>query len=460
MRLELSEASELLERVLAALPPGVEADARLESGEYTTMRFANGWVHQPHDESIDELSLRVAVGDRLGTITTEELGPEGIGRAVREAVSLARAAPAEKKFPGFVETGSFRARLPFSRATATMDPEGLARWTGRLLGTARDQVPRARLSGAVHRGQIRRSVATTGGRLAQSERSVLSARLLVERLDLDPPSTGWAEGAHWDARRLSPERLGDEAAARAAPTPPAAVPAGRYRVLFDGPAAAKLVDELGGLGFMARAAEEGWSCLAHRRGRRIAPEGFSIHDDGPSPLGLPQGIDAEGRPKRRTALVARGTARGPVLDGLTAARMGAAPTGHALPPQSPWGSIGAAPANLVVGPGTARSMEELVRATRRGLLVSRLHYVRTVHPGKGILTGMTRDGTFLIERGEVVGPVRNLRFTESLLTAFRGIELWGRERRCYAGDDEMGGSSVVAPPLLVGAFRFSSATVF
>ena len=123
----------------------------------------------------------------------------------------------------------------------------------------------------------------------------------------------------------------------------------------------------------------------------------------------------------------------------------------------PWGTHGPVPGHLLVRPGDA-SEDELVRATRRGILVTRFHYVRTVDPASGTITGMTRDGTARIENGEVVGPVRNLRFTESLRTLLAGVEGIGRETRTYSG--ERGQISQTVPALSAREFRFTSATVF
>jgi predicted Zn-dependent protease len=180
-------------------------------------------------------------------------------------------------------------------------------------------------------------------------------------------------------------------------------------------------------------------------------------DDPRSRATLPASIDYEGVATRATRLIDHGVAGPAVTDTVISGRLGQALTGHALPPESPSGDWGPIPTHLLLGGGDA-SEEEMIRATRHGLLVTRFHYVRIVDPGLGIITGMTRDGTYRIERGEVVGPARNLRFTESILTTLRGTELLGRARRTYS--DERGGMSVTCPALLTKSFRFTSATLF
>ncbi len=140
-------------------------------------------------------------------------------------------------------------------------------------------------------------------------------------------------------------------------------------------------------------------------------------------------FDAEGVAKQRVELVERGICRDVVHDAQTAARAGVASTGHGLPAPNPWGPF---PLNMVMDPGTS-TREELIAGLERGLLVTRFHYTNPVHPKLAIVTGMTRDGTFLVEGGRIVGPVRNLRYTQSYLAALAGTVAVGRERKTLRG---------------------------
>jgi predicted Zn-dependent protease len=227
---------------------------------------------------------------------------------------------------------------------------------------------------------------------------------------------------------------------------------GAYSVVLKGPAVADLLRFLAHLGFAANGEIEGWSCLARQRGKKVAPSSVTLVDDPRSSATIPQSIDYEGTWTRSTPLITRG---GVVTDLITSGRLKRPLTGHALPPEAPWGDFGPVPSNLILSPGDA-SEDELVKEVRRGLLVTRFHYVRVVDPGRGTITGMTRDGTYVIENGEVVRPARNLRFTESVLSAIRSVRLIGKERRMYSE----GGGAVTAPALALGSFRFTSATLF
>jgi predicted Zn-dependent protease len=176
----------------------------------------------------------------------------------------------------------------------------------------------------------------------------------------------------------------------------------------------------------------------------------SIRDDGADPAGLPMTFDYEGVAKRRVELLQRGVCSEVVYDAQTAARAGVASTGHGLPAPNPYGPF---PLNMVMEPGDA-SRDELIGGLDRGLLVTRFHYTNPVHPKLAIVTGMTRDGTFLVEDGRIVGPVRNLRYTQSYLEALAGTVAVGRERRTLKGF--LGG--VAVPAVRIEGWTFTGTT--
>jgi len=450
-----------LARVTAAvrtLPDGVSADARLSTSTWTTIRFANGRVHQPMVERRSQLSFRVADAGRLGTATTVDLSPEGVAAVVAQARALARVAPVEKKFPGFPSEGAPRpAATAFSASTAGLSPEAATRIAERVLAAAADRAPGGRIAGVVNIGSESLRVVNSTGLDRAGRTSLAQSSVLVDRPERDPPVSGWSEGAHWDAARLDPERLGREAAERVATAAPEAVAPGAYRVLLRAPAVSDLLSYLALTGFGGHAEDEGWSCLRKRRGRPIAPREVHLVDDGRSRASIPCPIDYEGVAARSVPLIDHGVARPSVTDVVTAGRLGRGLTGHGPPPESPFGDWGPIPSHLLLAAGDA-SEDELIKETKHGLLVTRFHYVRIVDPGRGVITGMTRDGTYRIEHGEVVGPARNLRFTESVLTALRGTQALGREARCSAS--ERGGLATTCPDLVTKSFRFTSATLF
>ena len=443
--------------VLASVRGPRSADVRLYENRWTTIRFAGGRIHQPHVEESTRLSLRVADDRRLGVATTTDLSASGLERLSRSAHALAAVAPRERSFPGFPGDGTPARPVAWSGATADAGPEEACRAAVRLISSALAAAPGSDVAGAIHLGGERLRVANTTGLDRKSRTSVVQASVLAERPERDPPVSGWAEGADWALERLDLERIGREAGERVPTTPPRPLPAGTYRVVLRGPAVAEALGFLAALGYGGSAEVDGSSCLRGWRGRRLGPSSLTIVDDPRDPATIPRAIDYEGRLTHRFPLLTGGRVGQAVADLVTAGRLGRRPTGHAFPPEAPWGTTGSIPAHVVLAPGSA-SEDDLVRTVRRGVLVTRFHYVRTVDPAAGTITGMTRDGTYLIEDGELAGPVRNLRFTESLRTLVAGVEAVGRDARTYA--DERGQTCQTVPALAARSFRFTSATVF
>jgi predicted Zn-dependent protease len=252
-----------------------------------------------------------------------------------------------------------------------------------------------------------------------------------------------------DATSIDALALGREAAERArASANPVDLAPGDYPVVLNPYAVVDLADMLAYLGFSALAVQEERSFW--EAGRRVASPLVDLADDAADPTGVPLGFDAEGVPKVRLSLLDRGVCRDLAFDTQTAAKAGRVSTGHGLPAPNPYGPF---PMNMVMAAGET-PMEELLGGLDRGLLVTRFHYTNPVHSKKVIITGMTRDGTFLVEGGRIVGPVRNLRFTMSYLDALANVEAVSRERRCLRG---FIGASVV-PALRISSFSFTGAT--
>ncbi|HYL41499.1 MAG TPA: metallopeptidase TldD-related protein, partial [Candidatus Binatus sp.] len=259
----------------------------------------------------------------------------------------------------------------------------------------------------------------------------------------------YAETVATDATTIDAAAIGREAAAKAHASDHAvSVPAGDYPVVLEEYAVVDITDYLGYLGFSALAVLEGRSFV--EPGRRVGSDLVSLVDDGGDPAGLPMAFDYEGVRKRRVTLLDQGVCRDLVYDSQTAARAGTTSTGHGLPAPNPWGPF---PLNSVMAAGST-PRDELIAGLERGLLVTRFHYTNTVHPKLAIITGMTRDGTFLVEGGRIVGPVRNLRFTQSYLDAIAGVSAVSSSRKTLRG---LLGSAVV-PAVRIDGWTFTGVT--
>jgi PmbA protein len=266
-------------------------------------------------------------------------------------------------------------------------------------------------------------------------------------------SSGQAEAMTLDAGELDGTALASEAIDKCQRgTAPRSVEPGTYEVILEEYAVADIMDYFADLAFGAQAFLEKRSFMSGRLGEKVMGENISIWDDGLSLAGVPSPFDGEGVARQKLELIAAGVAKDVVWDSYYGNMGGHASTGHALPAGN---TFGPAPGNLFLATGTA-TKDEMVASVKRGIWVSRFWYTRPVHPLNVVLTGMTRDGTFLIEDGEIVGPVKNLRFTQSYLEAMNRVDLIGRASRLLPS---FFGTCRV-PALKISAWEFTGATDF
>lgn len=438
----------LAERALAfAEEHGPDQAEVLYLGEDSSLtRFANSEIHQNVAESNASVNVRMVFGTRVGVASTNRLDDEGLRRVAAAAERLTRVQAPNPNFRSLPEAAPIEpAADAFAASTAASTPEQRAEGARAVIGAA--EALGVRAFGSLSTTVDSIAVATTLGIRAHQT----STRAHVTTVAMgDGGEAGWAEAVSVDVERIDPEAVGREAADRAARSrDPVALEPGDYPVVLEPYAVSDLVEMVAYLGFSALAVQEGRSF--YEPGKRVGAPLVSLWDDGHDPESLPLAFDFEGVPKQRVELIRDGLAVDLVYDSLTADKEGRRSTGHALPAPNPWGPFAL---NLVMAPGAA-THEELVRGMDRGLLVTRFHYTNVVHPKRAIVTGMTRDGTFLVEGGEIVGPVRNLRFTQSYLDALTGVEAVGRERRLLRGF-----AAYLVPAVRIGAFSFTGVTEF
>jgi predicted Zn-dependent protease len=441
------DALALAERVLAhAEREGAsEAEALVMSEDAALTRFANSQIHQNVAETNVSINLRFVAGKRVGVASSGRTDDEGLRRLAANAAAIARVVEALEDWAGLPEPTPIEdVPAAFARATAEASPELRADGVRAVIAAA--DAAGVTAYGSFSTGTDTTAVANSKGIRASGTRTV--AQLLTVSMGPDGGS-GYAEQAAVDATVIDASALGREASDKARATANAvAIDAGDYPVVLEEYAVVDLLDMLGYLGFSALAVQEGRSFV--EIGRKIGSDLVSIVDDARDPTGLPMGFDYEGVAKQRVTLLDVGVCRGVVYDSQTAARDGVSSTGHGLPAPNPYGPF---PLNQVMAAGTS-SREELIGDLERGLLVTRFHYTNPVHPKLAIVTGMTRDGTFLVEGGRIVGPVKNLRYTQSYLDAMAGTVAVARERKTLKGF--LGG--VVVPAVRLESWSFTGTT--
>ncbi|MFI5269587.1 MAG: TldD/PmbA family protein, partial [Chloroflexota bacterium] len=293
------------------------------------------------------------------------------------------------------------------------------------------------------------AIANTLGVFAYQPSTSAEATLVV----MGETSSGYADRAATSVAQIEPEALAEEACARATRSAnPRDLPPGEYEVVLEPYAVAEMLDYLAYVGFGAVSLQEGRGFMAERMGQQVAAEAISIYDDGSDGRCFPMPFDFEGVPRQRVPLIEQGIAKAVVYDSYTAVRGAAQNTGHALPAPNPGGPM---PGHLHLAPGT-RSLQELLASIDRGLWISRFHYVNIVQLLETIITGMTRDGAWWVEHGEVKYPVKNLRFSQSVLQALASTQGVGRDPKLQRS--WFGGSLI--PALHLGSFAFTGKTDF
>ena len=442
-----AEALALAESALAqAMRAGAaQAEAVVMAEDSALTRFANSEIHQNVAERSVLVNLRVAIGKRVGVASSGRADAEGLRRLAEEALAIARVVEELEDWGGLPGPTEIRdVPAGFSQGTASADPEFRADAVRAVIAAA--DTAGVTAYGSFATGTESTAVANSIGAHAHGTRT--TSQLITVSMGPDG-GTGYAEAAAIDATSIDAAALGREAADKARATGNAvAIEAGDYPVVLEEYAVVDILDMLGYLGFSALAVQEGRSFF--EPGRRIGSDLVTITDDGYDPAGLPMWFDFEGVAKQRVELVEAGLCRNVVYDAQTAARDGVTSTGHGLPAPN---SHGPFPLNVVMSEGTS-SREELIGGLDRGLLVTRFHYTNPVHPKLAIVTGMTRDGTFLVEGGRIVAPVRNLRYTQSYLDALAGTIAVGRERKTLKGF--LGG--VVVPAIRIDRWTFTGTT--
>jgi predicted Zn-dependent protease len=444
----LALAEDVLGRALRV--GATEAEVVVFAGDSALTRFANSEIHQNVAERSVSVSLRHVVGRRIAVVSTGKVDAEGLRSLVHRAAAIARSCEELEDWAGLpsptgaagdvVGGGGFA----WSNGTAGATPEFRAEGVRAVIAAA--DAAGVTAYGAFSTDAEAVAVANSKGVRAVENRT--SSQLLTVQMSPDG-GTGYAEAVSMDATTIDAARIGREAATKArAGDRAVTVPAGDYPVVLEEYAVVDITDQLGYLGFNALSVQEERSFA--EPGRRIGSDLVTIIDDGSDPNGLPMAFDYEGVPKQRVALVEAGVCRDVVYDAQTAARAGRQSTGHGLPAPNPWGPF---PLNAVMSAGTV-SRDELIGGMDRGLLVTRFHSTNVVHPKLAIITGMTRDGTFLVEGGKIVGPVRNLRYTQSYLDALAGVSAVSSERKAVKG---FLGAAVV-PALRIDGWTFTGVT--
>ncbi|MEX0754465.1 MAG: metallopeptidase TldD-related protein [Actinomycetota bacterium] len=421
---------------------GVEA-LLLHSWSANT-RFASSQIHQSTAREDTSLRIRIVRDGRIGVAETNEVTRDGAVAAARSAREMTDAVGSDPAFPGLAPVAPIPEPAPLDTTTAEASPAYRAETVAAVVDRCGAGMHAA---GAYETGAIELGLANTEGQVCWAPHTQAALNVVVTGPN---GGSGFAEAIAPGIDGVDGAAAGARAAEKAgASADPQPIDPGTYEVVLEPAATSTLVDFLGFIGFGGRSLLEGESCLSGKKDTRVAAPSISIVDDATDPGTIGAPFDFEGVPKRKLDLIRDGVFRQGAYDRRTAKQAGTVSTGHGLPAPNPDGPL---PLHLCLEPGSS-TVEEMIAATERGLLVTRFHYTNVVNAIASTITGMTRDGTFLIENGRVVGPVANLRFTQSILEALRDTSLVGT-RAELSGEFFFGVSRV--PALKIDRFTFSS----
>jgi predicted Zn-dependent protease len=410
---------------------GDQGDVLVLSERSGLARFASSEVHQPTLIENCVVTLRIVRDGRIGTASTNRIDAEGLRELAVRAGEAADSAVAEEDFPGLPDPEPLPEVDGFDESVAAIGPEEQARHARAAI----DAGTSAELFGFFTSGVTEMAVASTTG-LAAAQRMTDATTLVVAA---GTQASGYASQTSWSADGIDPAAVGREASEKAARTHGAkTIDPAPYRAVLEPYALADLVSYFSYDGFGANGLLEGRSYLAGRIGEKIMDEKVSIYDDALDVRGLPKRFDFEGVPKQRVPLIENGVAKGVVWDRTSAARAGEghATTGHA--PPHVYRQYGPLAFALSVAGGDVGSLEELCDLVGDGIYVTRLHYLGVVDPREGVITGMTRDGTFRIRDGKVAEPLVNLRFTVSVPQMLEDVAGLSRETTLVNTNDFYG----------------------
>jgi predicted Zn-dependent protease len=440
-----AELHRIAERVLRfSEADETEVDIAVNADALT--RFANNAIHQNVAELSLTVSVRTVFGGRTARATTNKTDEESLRRVVLSSGTLARSQPKDPNLLPMPGRQKYSKVARFDAATAGATPADRARAVEHV----------AKL--AALRGQTAAGIFTTGASaslLANSRGLVAAYRQTRAEFSvtiLEEDSSGWAKSNSPALANIDPQELAERASNKAILSRhPRELEPGAWTVILE-PAA--VLDLVGFLfyDFAGTAVYDKRSCFTGRLGKKLMGDNITLWDDAFHPLQTGPPYDGEGMPRQRVLLVERGVPQRLVYSRATAKKMKAKPTGHGFSLPNEWGE---APFNLVFGGGTD-SVEEMVGSTERGILVTRLWYIREVDPYEKVLTGMTRDGTFLVEGGSIVAGARNFRFNQSVLEMLRNVAALGPAVRS-TGEESF---EMVVPAMKVHGFRFSEVTKF
>ncbi|UCD16940.1 MAG: TldD/PmbA family protein [Candidatus Zixiibacteriota bacterium] len=415
-------------------------------------RYANSTIHQNVHESDAKILFRSVIGKKIGVASTNSMAINDLRATLKNSLEIAKYQKDNEHFSGLPEPETYACFETCFTPTSEYKPMDRARMIKKIFVRANRR--KFTVAGSFSTGDGEIAVFNTRG--VRCYQPVTSASINI--VAMSNTSSGYASGLSRNVEDIDPVALAEIAVEKAFRSKkPKPLEAGEYEVILEPAAVAEMMEWVNYIAFGSKAFEDKTSFMSNTIGQKVMDDSVTIYDDGNDSLGIAMPFDFEGVPKQKVVFIDKGIPQGVVYDRTSGNRAGVASTGHALPANEQ--GEGALALNVFMAPGD-KTREEMLASVRRGILVTRFHYVNGyIDTPKAILTGMTRDGTFWIEDGQIKHGIKNLRFTDSVLRAFSQIKGISRDRQLIPSWWDAIGCLVV-PALHLGSFKFTGTTDF
>jgi len=428
-----------------------QTEAVYIGGESGLTRFANSTIHQNVFEANSKVYFRAALGKKIGVAATNSFITADLEKALSNAIEIAKNQKENPDFPGLPSQKDALSLNTYFDKTARFTPMQRAQEIKKIFDQTK--VHNLTAAGSFSTGETEIAVVNTNGVACYQPLTSTFLNIVVT----GDNSSGYADWLSRNVEDINAEKLAQIAIKKCLESKdPKGLEPGEYDVVLEPTAVAALLEWMNYIGFGSKPFQEGTSFLSNRIGQKIMAKDVTIYDDGNDQSAIAFPFDFEGVPKQKVTLIEKGVAKGVVYDSISAHKDKVKSTGHALTPDSAEGALAL---NVFVEPGDS-SLDKMIESVDRGLLVTRFHYINgLLDTTNALLTGMTRDGTFLIENGKVKHGIKNLRFTESMLKAFSNVVKISEDRKIvnsWWGDV----GCVVAPAMLMKSFKFTGKTEF
>jgi PmbA protein len=409
-------------------------------------RFANNTIHQNVSEQGQWISVRVLFDQKTARATTNRFDADSIRSVVEQAIALTKSVAPDLELLPLAQPSPIPEFPRFDSATAAASPMDRAQAVAQAIRIVEAAGQTA--AGIYSTGQSVEAIFNSAGVAALHSETMAQFSITAMAND----SSGWAKGSAVACGAIDPVQLARSASTKARlSSDPREVDPGRYTVILEPAAVLDLVGQMFG-DFSGTALDDKRSFLTDRLGTKLFGDNIHITDDVAHPLQSGVPFDGEGLRRQKLALVDAGVPREVAYARSSARKAGIEPTGHGFPLPN---EIGEAPMNIVIAGGST-SLDEMIASTARGILVTRFWYIREVDPFSKIMTGMTRDGTFLIENGRLTCGLRNFRFNQGLIELLNNVEALSPVVRA-SGEEAF---DMVVPAMKVRDFHFTEITRF